>query len=275
MGQLTISSSVSRRSVAPIPSSSLLPRRFLRATCGSDFGTRNALLGLGFGWLAAELFDWLLGRDRSVGVGAELLVADGGRARVLRRDADDADGVAVAEDGRAADLVVAFVFIVLVVNFGVVRLQIYTYIEPGKRRSDKGDWPFSVYVCGGIPFPCRDACLEPKGSPECLLDSLEASFGGKSWPCLWLKTSASALLTPVPVLPTPSEWRIDAGRGIPGLCAFESFPAAAALSVEGFEASASVEDGIVRWANKQRTKQHQPLNDLQRTRRFFECCRYV
>jgi hypothetical protein len=32
----------------------------------------------------------------------------------------------------------------------------------------------------------------------------------------------------------PSEWRIDAGRGIPGLCNFESFPAAA-LSVERFE----------------------------------------
>ena len=152
MGRLAISSSVSRRSVAPIPSSSLLPRRFLRATCGSDFGTGNALLGLGFGWLAAELFDWLLGRDRSVGVGAELLVADGGRARVLRRDADDGDEVAVAEGGRAADLgefaefaallpvtLVAFVFIVLVVNFGAVRLQIYTYIEPGKRRSDEGD----------------------------------------------------------------------------------------------------------------------------------------
>jgi len=42
----------------------------------------------------------------------------------------------------------------------------------------------------------------------------------------------------------PSEWRIDAGRGIPGLCDFESFPAAAAaLSVEGFELSV-VEEGI-------------------------------
>jgi hypothetical protein len=42
----------------------------------------------------------------------------------------------------------------------------------------------------------------------------------------------------------PSEWRIDAGRGIPGLCDFESFPAAAAaLSVEGFEVSV-VEVGI-------------------------------
>lgn len=55
-------------------------------------------------------------------------------------------------------------------------------------------------------------------------------------------TSASALLTPV--LPIPSEWRIDAGRGMPGFCDFESFPAAA-LSVEGFEASeASAEEGI-------------------------------
>ena len=138
MGRLAISSSVSRCSV-PIPSSSL-PRRFLRATCGSDFGsdfgTGSALLAFSFGWLAAELFDWLLGRDLSVGVGAELLVADGGRAKVLRRD----DGEDVAEGGGAADLglgefaeplpvrFVGFVFIVLVVNFGAVRLEIiYLY----------------------------------------------------------------------------------------------------------------------------------------------------
>ena len=57
-------------------------------------------------------------------------------------------------------------------------------------------------------------------------------------------TSASALLTPVLLM--ASEWRIDAGRGIPGFCDFESLFAAAvaALSVEGFEAS--VEAGIVK-----------------------------
>ena len=142
MGRLAISSSVSRCSVEP-PSSSL-PRRFRRATCGSVFGMGNALLVFGFGWLAAELFDWLLGRDRSVGVGAELLlVADGGRARVLRRDVGDD----VAEGGRAADLggefaaaLPAFAFIILAVNFGAVRLRIiYTYIELEKRRSDRSD----------------------------------------------------------------------------------------------------------------------------------------
>ena len=143
MGRLAISSSVSRCSVEPIPSSSL-PRRFRRATCGSVFGMGNALLVFGFGWLAAELFDWLLGRVRSVGVGAELLlVADGGRARVLRRDVGDD----VAEGGRAADLggefaapLPAFAFIILAVNFGAVRLRIiYTYIKLGKRRSDRSD----------------------------------------------------------------------------------------------------------------------------------------
>jgi len=41
----------------------------------------------------------------------------------------------------------------------------------------------------------------------------------------------------------PSELRIEAGRGIPGLWDFKSFPAAAAaLSVEGFEER--VEEGI-------------------------------
>jgi hypothetical protein len=87
-----------------------------------------------------------------------------------------------------------------------------------------------------LGFDGAGACLEPKESPESLLGSLGVSFGRESWVCLWLMTSASALLTPV--LPMPSEWRIDAGRGIPGLCDFESFPAAAAaLSVEGFEVS--------------------------------------
>ena len=43
-----------------------------------------------------------------------------------------------------------------------------------------------------------DACLEAKESAECLLGSLEASFGGE-----WLMTSARALLTPV--LPMPRE----------------------------------------------------------------------
>ena len=92
-------------------------------------------------------------------------------------------------------------------------------------------------------FDIAGACLEPKGSPESLLGSLGASLGGEPWDCLWLMTSASALLTPV--LPMPSEWRIDAGRGMPGFCDLESLAAAAAaaaLSVEGFEAS--VVEGI-------------------------------
>src|SRR5258708_4779429 len=72
-------------------------------------------------------------------------------------------------------------------------------------------------------FDESDGCLEPKGSPESLLGSLGVSFGGASWVCLWFITSASAL--PTPVLPMPREWRIDAGRGIPGLCDFESLPA--------------------------------------------------
>lgn len=96
-----------------------------------------------------------------------------------------------------------------------------------------------------LGFDGTGACLEPKESPECLLGSLEASFGGEPWPCLWLMTSASALLTPVLLM--ASEWRIDAGRGIPGFSDFESLfaaAAAAALSVEGFEAS--VEPGIVK-----------------------------
>jgi len=83
MGRLAISSRVSSCSVPSIPSSSL-PRRFLRATCASDFATGSALLVFGFGWLAVELFDWLLGRDLSVGVGAGLLAADAGRAVLLR-----------------------------------------------------------------------------------------------------------------------------------------------------------------------------------------------
>jgi hypothetical protein len=72
MGRLAISSSVSRWSVPSVPPSSL-PRRFLRTTCASDFGTGSALLVFSFGWLVVELFDWLLGRDLSVGVGAVLL----------------------------------------------------------------------------------------------------------------------------------------------------------------------------------------------------------
>jgi hypothetical protein len=79
MGRLAISSNVSRCPVPSIPLSSL-PRRFLRTTCVSDFGTGSVLLVFGFGWLAVELFDWLLGRDLSVGVGARLLAADAGRA---------------------------------------------------------------------------------------------------------------------------------------------------------------------------------------------------
>ena len=107
MGRLAISSSVSSCSAASIPSSSL-PRRFRRlwVPWTSDFGTGNALLVLGFGWLAVELFDWALGRDLRVGVGAGLglglLTADAGRAALLllRRD----DGDEVAEGGHAVDL---------------------------------------------------------------------------------------------------------------------------------------------------------------------------
>lgn len=90
-----------------------------------------------------------------------------------------------------------------------------------------------------LGFDGADACLEPTERPSSLLGSLEGSLGGESWVCLWLMTSASALLTPV--LPIPSEWRIDAGRGIPGLCDFESFPAAAAVpTVAGLEVSVEV-----------------------------------
>lgn len=83
MGRLAISSRVS--TIPSIPSSSL-PRRFLRTTCTSDFGTGSALLIFGFGWVDVELFDWLLGRDLSVGAGAGLLAAaaDAGRATFLR-----------------------------------------------------------------------------------------------------------------------------------------------------------------------------------------------
>ena len=83
MGRLAISSRVSRCSVPSIPSSSL-PRRFLRTTCASDFGTGSALLTLGFGWVDVELFDWLLGRDLSVGAGLLAAAADAGRATFLR-----------------------------------------------------------------------------------------------------------------------------------------------------------------------------------------------
>ena len=83
MGRLAISSNVSSCSVPSIPSPSL-PRRFLRTTCASDFGTGSALLAFGFGWLVVEPFDWLLGRDLSVGVGAELLATDAGRATLFR-----------------------------------------------------------------------------------------------------------------------------------------------------------------------------------------------
>lgn len=145
MGRLAISSRVSRWSVAPIPSSSL-PRRFLRVACTSDFGTGSALLVFGLCWLAVELFDWLLWRDLSVCVGAGLLATEAGRI-VLRRDVGDE----VADGGRAVDLedlgelfaealavlFAGFVFMILVVNFGIGRLQVYIdTVSLGKKRSD-------------------------------------------------------------------------------------------------------------------------------------------
>jgi hypothetical protein len=140
MGRLAISSRVSRWSVASVPSSSL-PQRFLRRACASDFATGSALLVFGFGWLAEELlFDWVLGRDLRVCVGAGLLATDAGRAALLRID----DGDEGAEGGRAADLgdlgefaedlpktFVAVVFIILVVNFGTLCLQINIIIIKG------------------------------------------------------------------------------------------------------------------------------------------------
>lgn len=144
---------------------------------------------------------------------------------------------------------VGLVFIILVVNFERVRLQTYhTFIKrlgkEQRRRVTDPSLSASAEESLSLGFDGADACLEPKESPEILLGSLDVSFGGGSWVCLWLMTSASALLTPV--LPMPSEWRIDAGRGMPGLCDFESLPAAAAaLSVEGFELSVvEVEVGI-------------------------------